>query len=173
RARSRGAAPRAPGQRPTGGGGEGRKGGMTGGPPPALPLQKPAGAAADGRKEGMSGGPPHALPLQKPAGAVADGRKEGMSGGPPPALPLQTPALALELLGPEAGAPGQPLVYEIRVRNAGTVPARLAPVDPELPPGTRLLHADPPPAVEGDRLKWVVDQLTPGDEQRFRVQLQP
>jgi uncharacterized repeat protein (TIGR01451 family) len=87
----------------------------------------------------------------------------------------QIPVLALEKKGPPAVSLGQPLVYEITVRNTGQVPARQVRVEDELPAGTRLLGAEPAAAVpvQGDRLSWTVDTLPPGSERHFRVQVQP
>jgi uncharacterized repeat protein (TIGR01451 family) len=68
---------------------------------------------------------------------------------------------------------GQPLVYEIVVRNAGAVPATQLRVEDELPAGTRYLTADPAAALQGERLAWVLENLPPGAERRIRVQVQP
>jgi uncharacterized repeat protein (TIGR01451 family) len=86
---------------------------------------------------------------------------------------MQTPVVTLEKKGPVSISLGQPLVYEIAVRNAGAIPARQVRVEDELPAGTRLLASDPPAAVQGERLTWVVDGLAVGAERRFKVQVQP
>jgi uncharacterized repeat protein (TIGR01451 family) len=82
--------------------------------------------------------------------------------------------LTLEKKGPASVAQGQPLTYVILVRNTGTVPAHQVRVEDEVPPGTRVLGAEPAAAMSAqkDRLSWVVD-LPAGGEGHFRVQVLP
>jgi uncharacterized repeat protein (TIGR01451 family) len=100
------------------------------------------------------------------------------SAAPPADIPVvtaaQVPVLTLEKKGPGSVALGQPLLYDIIVRNIGTVLAHQVRVDDELPPGTRVLGAEPTAGMtaQGDHLSWVVD-LPAGSERRFRVQVQP
>jgi len=93
----------------------------------------------------------------------------------PVVMGSQTPMLVLEKKGPASIPLGQPLAYEIVVRNSGAVPAQQVRVEDELPAGTRLLAAQPAAAVpvQGGRLSWVLDSLPPGAERHFKVQVQP
>jgi uncharacterized repeat protein (TIGR01451 family) len=90
-------------------------------------------------------------------------------------IPVVTasPVLTLEKKGPESIALGQPLIYELILRNVGVVPAQQVRVDDALPPGTRVLAAAPDTPVQGDRLSWVLDNLPPGGERHFKVKVQP
>ena len=84
-----------------------------------------------------------------------------------------TPALTLEKKGPSAITLGQPLVYELIVRNIGAVAAQQVRVDDALPPGTRFLAAEPDTQAQGDRLSWMLDNLPPGGERHVKVQVLP
>jgi uncharacterized repeat protein (TIGR01451 family) len=84
-----------------------------------------------------------------------------------------TPALTLEKNGPSAITLGQPLVYELVVRNIGAVAAQQVRVDDALPPGTRFLAAEPETQMQAERLSWIVDNLPPGSERHFKVRVQP
>jgi uncharacterized repeat protein (TIGR01451 family) len=88
-----------------------------------------------------------------------------------PAVP--TPMLTLEKHGPAVAPPGQPVAYEIIVRNVGPVPAAQVHVEDELPLGARVVGAVPPPVPQGQRLTWTVPLLPPGQEARFRVEALP
>jgi uncharacterized repeat protein (TIGR01451 family) len=88
----------------------------------------------------------------------------------PPAGTAQTPALALDVAEVPARS-GQPVAYEIVLRNVGRTTARGARLEDELPLGARLVGARPLPAVQGQRLLWEVEEMPPGAERRFRVEL--
>ncbi len=85
----------------------------------------------------------------------------------------QTPTIAVDKIGPTSVSTGEPLVYEIVVRNIGQVPALRLIVEDELPAGTRILSADPQPFVQGNHLAWQLEGMTPGEEKHFHVQVQP
>jgi uncharacterized repeat protein (TIGR01451 family) len=101
---------------------------------------------------------------------------EGGGPGPSPGLPrpvgAHTPTVALEKIGPGAVRAGEPFVYEIVLRNLGPTPAGRLVVEDELPPGTRVLRAEPAALVQDNHLAWQLDGLPPGAAQRFRVQVQ-
>jgi uncharacterized repeat protein (TIGR01451 family) len=77
--------------------------------------------------------------------------------------------LDLQLDGPPEVTPGKPFVYVIRVRSSGTAPAAAARITDRLPPGVRLVGADPKPEIAGDRLTWELGDLPPGAERRLTV----
>jgi uncharacterized repeat protein (TIGR01451 family) len=81
--------------------------------------------------------------------------------------------LTLDKRGPATLRLGQPLVYEIFVRNTGAVPARQVHIQDEVPAGTRFISAEPVATIQGERLTWVLDSLAPGAEQRLKVTVQP
>jgi len=85
----------------------------------------------------------------------------------------QLPVVTLEKLGPGSIRAGQPFSYEIVVRNLAAVPATAMRLEDELPPGTRLLSAQPTALHHHDKLTWSLENLAPGAERRFRVEVQP
>ncbi|MGE3809354.1 MAG: hypothetical protein AB7K24_32210, partial [Gemmataceae bacterium] len=54
--------------------------------------------------------------------------------------------------------------------NSPLVNVRL---EDEIPPGGRLLRADPTPEIRNQRMYWNVGTLEPGAERRFQVEIQP
>jgi uncharacterized repeat protein (TIGR01451 family) len=125
-------------------------------------------------KDPPTGRPPAFKLVDPPAGP--DTRPKP----PPPiaaveALPpgtAATPCLALARTGPAQVKARQPFAYDITVRNVGSVPARQARLEEELPPGTRLIAAQPMPVQQGDRLSWNLENLAPGAEVCFHVEVE-
>jgi len=148
--------------------------------PKALP-ESDSGFATTPRSNERPPGRPPAFRLLVPV-QRAD-TTQSHYGAPPAAHPVEipvttaspTPVLAVEKRGPASIPLGQPLVYEIVVRNVGVMPAQQVRVEDEVPAGTRLLGAEPPAivGVQGDRLSWVLDNLPPGAQRQFKVQVQP
>ena len=97
---------------------------------------------------------------EEPADAPADPRPRGAQ-------------VVVEKAGPDAVNVGEPLEYEIIVRNVGGAPAEAVRVEDELPAGTQLLTADPAPARDGERLVWTLGVLPARAERRLRVRVQP
>jgi uncharacterized repeat protein (TIGR01451 family) len=92
---------------------------------------------------------------------------------PPAGLPsVQTPTVALDKNGPKAVRAGEPFRYEIVLRNVGPVPAARVLLEDQLPPGTQVLAAQPVPLAQDGRLGWQIEGLAPGEEKRFRVEVQ-
>jgi uncharacterized repeat protein (TIGR01451 family) len=85
---------------------------------------------------------------------------------------VATPCLVLERTGPASVKAGQPFSYVIIVRNAGGVFAKQAWLVEELPPGSRFVGAEPTTVAQGDRLSWTLDDLAPGAERRFTVEVE-
>jgi uncharacterized repeat protein (TIGR01451 family) len=100
-------------------------------------------------------GSPAAAPAAKPA--------------PDPAVPL----VKLETIAPPTSNLGQPLQYQIAVRNIGSVPAYQVRVEDRLPPGARLRSAEPRPEIQGDHLAWSLGELAAGAEVRLRIEVEP
>ncbi|MCI0380735.1 MAG: hypothetical protein L0215_24390 [Gemmataceae bacterium] len=82
-----------------------------------------------------------------------------------------TPQVTLEKRGPAQYRSGEPLRYVLVVRNVGATPAMQVRVEDELPPGARLLAADPKPAAQNERVLWILPELAPGAEKQLRVEL--
>jgi uncharacterized repeat protein (TIGR01451 family) len=145
--------------------------------PGAPPSADPASnfATLPRSSEAPPGRPPAFRLLVRGARAQATSHYATSQPEPRTDIPVvsASPALTLEKKGPESIVLGQPLVYELIVRNVGAVPAQQVRVDDALPPGTRVLAAEPEAPVQGDRLSWVLDNLPPGGERHFKVKVQP
>jgi uncharacterized repeat protein (TIGR01451 family) len=87
---------------------------------------------------------------------------------------LQQPTLVLEKLAPPEIQVGKPAVFEIHVRNAGTVAANEVEVHDLVPQGTQLIETKPQ-ATRGQRgeLTWNLGPMRPGDETVLHVELMP
>jgi uncharacterized repeat protein (TIGR01451 family) len=79
----------------------------------------------------------------------------------------------VEKRGPESVMLGQPISYEIIVRNIGPVPVFQVRVEDELPAGARYLGGDPPPEAAGERMTWTLGTLEPNAERKLRVDMMP
>ena len=79
----------------------------------------------------------------------------------------------MEKRAPETILFGQPLTYEIVVRNVGAGPVYHVRVEDELPPGVRYLGGEPMAEMGQNRLGWLVGTIEPNGERRMRVDLQP
>ena len=84
-----------------------------------------------------------------------------------------TPSMLLTRTVPQNVKGGQALNYEIVVRNIGTNAAAQVRLEEELPSGTRFISAQPLPLAQGERLVWIMENLAPGAERRFRVEVEP
>jgi uncharacterized repeat protein (TIGR01451 family) len=135
--------------------------------------------------------PPQRAPTPQPARVPAfrlvksSGGQEASSLGPdiptPPPAPVppaasptavSPPTVTVDKSGPAQVQAGEPFGYEITLRNVGPSPAARVLLEDELPPGTRVLAAQPQPHVQGTRLLWQVESLPPGGQARFRVEVQ-
>jgi len=79
--------------------------------------------------------------------------------------------LDLHMDGEQKIGPGRQFVYTIYVQSTGTAPAMSARVIDHLPPGIRLLNAEPKPEIAGDRLTWDLGDMPPGTERRIGVSI--
>jgi uncharacterized repeat protein (TIGR01451 family) len=113
-----------------------------------------------------------------------------VSANPPPAAPAAAaPAAAapaadspnssqdlsihVEKIGPSAINVGQPLHYDIVVKNVGPVPLFQVRVEESIPAGARFVRAEPQPDFGDQKLIWNLGHLDAGGERRFHVELQP
>jgi len=92
--------------------------------------------------------------------------------GPAPAPPLLPAQVSVELAGPASVALGEPLHYELIVRNTGDAPACRVQVEDPLPSGAKLLQTDPVAMLRADSLSWDLGTLEAGAERRLKVDLQ-
>jgi len=87
--------------------------------------------------------------------------------------PRATPTVVVEMIAPESINVGQPLTYELLVRNAGTIPVSGALLEEDLPARVVLISTEPAAEVQGERLSWSLGLLEPGDEKRIKVTVKP
>jgi uncharacterized repeat protein (TIGR01451 family) len=123
--------------------------------PPALRV-----VAASRRPQGL---PP----------ALTEAAAQSSSYRPPLATSQGPSTLSVHKRGPGSASVGQPVSYEITVRNEGAGVAERVRIEDEVPRGARFLRALPQTSVQGDRLAWLLDALPPGREMRFIVELEP
>jgi uncharacterized repeat protein (TIGR01451 family) len=83
------------------------------------------------------------------------------------------PSLTVDLVAPEEVGVGQPLIYELVVRNVGTSPAANVRVEDELPARAALVGSEPSAETSGDRLAWSLGTMEPGVEKRIKVTVRP
>lgn len=124
-----------------------------------------------------TGAPPATLDVADDAAArlPVENTREGT--GIPGAKQLegqQVPTLLIHKVAPEEIQVGRPAIFEIRVRNTGTMPAHGVEVYDSVPKGTRLmattpLHSTGPQGA----LVWQLGTLDPGAEGTVSVQLEP
>lgn len=90
-----------------------------------------------------------------------------------PVLGVPTPQLTVEKRGPVFQKAGDPLKYQIVLRNIGSIAAQSVRVEDEIP-GAQLVSAMPPTSLQNaDRIVWVLSTLRPGEERIFVEELQP
>jgi len=120
---------------------------------------------------------PAAVPIRRfqgrsPAPAeVVSGKMVVSEASPESALPAAL--LTLEKRGPAELQLGQPVRFEIVVRNVGSVPATQVRIEDTLPEHVRFLGGNPHPVLEAGRVVWNLPQVLPGQDQRVYVDLQP
>lgn len=96
------------------------------------------------------------------------------AGSPSPAQAAgQTASVLVEKIGPASVNVGQPLVYEIVVRNVGPVSVAKVRVEDQLPAAAKFVKADPAADVQHDLLSWSLGNLDPNTERRIKVEVKP
>jgi uncharacterized repeat protein (TIGR01451 family) len=146
-------------------------GGAPGDKPPLpetdRPRRMPAGAAAVSEPIPAVPDAPHPegttereLPSDRGAGQTNDnptGRQE--------------PAVSLEWIGPPIAKVGQPLSYQILVKNITTIPVQQVVVRNQLPAGVTVNATEPKASSQGNVLVWELGTLEPRQEKRLDMQL--
>ena len=87
-------------------------------------------------------------------------------------LNLQTPAITVEKRGPATLRAGETQVFQLVVRNLGTVAAQQVRIEEEIPAGAKLVSGDPAPQRQGSKAIWIASALPPGSELIARFSLQ-
>lgn len=131
-----------------------------------VPVKVPALAAPPSSEAGVS-----ASKVEKPGVATTPDSSPATS--IPAPLGGQNPTLYLEKIGPATATLGEPVAYELIVRNTGTTPVFNVRVQDELLAKTKLISARPKPDLSGDQMVWTAPSLEPGAELRYKVEIQP
>jgi uncharacterized repeat protein (TIGR01451 family) len=74
--------------------------------------------------------------------------------------------------GPQRANPGEPVPYDIVVRNPGPAPLARIRIELPVPAGARVLHTDPAAEALDNRLAWTLGTLGAGAERRMQVEVQ-
>ena len=83
------------------------------------------------------------------------------------------PRLTIEKIAPSTAVLGQPMVYQIVVRNAGDIPARQVIVEEEAQPEVKVLGSIPQAMLDNGKLIWKLGALEPGKERKIAVKVIP
>jgi uncharacterized repeat protein (TIGR01451 family) len=85
---------------------------------------------------------------------------------------VQTAAVVVAKHGATVLPPETALPYEIVVRNLSQVPAQQVSVEDHLPPGSRVIFAEPMPNMQGDTAVWTIPVIAPHSQQTLRFTVQ-
>jgi len=96
----------------------------------------------------------------------------GLPGQPAQRGP-QRPQLTIEKVAPPNAVLGQPLVYQILVRNVGATPARQVIVEDQIPQGSKLTGTIPRAELVDKTLIWRLGTLAAGEEKKIAVRVIP
>jgi len=90
-----------------------------------------------------------------------------------PASNRVMPSVSIETIAPETAAYGQPVSYEIVVKNNGSMPVANVRVDDEIAGGTKFMSADPTGEINGDKVMWLLGTLGAGEEKHIKMTVKP
>jgi uncharacterized repeat protein (TIGR01451 family) len=85
----------------------------------------------------------------------------------------QEPSVSIEWIGPPTAKLGQPVAYQILIKNISLVPLQQVQVKVPMPQGAKLTATEPKAVSEGDNLCWTLGALEPREEKRLDLQLVP
>ncbi len=90
-----------------------------------------------------------------------------------PSRKAPAPQITIEKIAPPTAALGQPMVYQILVRNVGDVPAHQVVVEDVIPDNVKIDGSIPQAQLKGKRLIWKVGTLAGGREKKISVRVIP
>lgn len=85
----------------------------------------------------------------------------------------QRPQVTIEKIAPSSAALGQPMIYQIVVRNVGPVPAQQVTVEDVVPQNVRIDGSNPQAELDGRKLLWKLGTLEPNRERKIAVKVTP
>jgi uncharacterized repeat protein (TIGR01451 family) len=86
---------------------------------------------------------------------------------------LQQPRLTIEKIAPKQALLGQPLVYSVVVKNAGSADAHQVTVEDRIPRGTTLEGTSPRAEMVDKRLIWKLGTLKPDEQKKISIKVIP
>ncbi len=86
---------------------------------------------------------------------------------------LQQPRLTIEKIAPKRALLGQPLVYSVVVKNAGSAEAHQVTVEDRIPKGTTLEGTSPRAEMVDKRLIWKLGTLKPDEQKKISIKVIP
>lgn len=109
-----------------------------------------------------------------PRGAVPElvgGEEQGQNNDNPTGR--QEPSVSLEWIGPPTAKLGQPVTYQIIVKNTSAIPVQNVTVRNRIPAGVTVQQTEPRAINELNTLIWEVGTMQPRQEKRIDLQLLP
>ena len=85
----------------------------------------------------------------------------------------QEPSVSLEWIGPPTAKLGQPVTYQIIVKNTSSIPVQNVTVRNRIPAGVTVQATEPRAINELNTLIWEVGTMQPRQEKRMDLQLLP
>jgi uncharacterized repeat protein (TIGR01451 family) len=144
--------------------------------PPAAPSPPAPRAPASPTPPTTGQGPPPSWPAPTPPPVPNENVVAKASNAPDAnatVLGVQTPPITVEKRGRTLQGPGEPLAFQIIVRNLGTLAAQQVRVEDDLPADARIVAAEPTPQMQGNRAVWILNGLPAGGMAVLSVALQP
>jgi uncharacterized repeat protein (TIGR01451 family) len=150
---------------------------------PVTPTKFQLPEPPSGPSGGFGGLPQTGKPFEAPAaqGAAAPGgpafpdANSPEAGGQSSDNPTgrQEPAVSLEWIGPASAKLGQPVTYQIIVKNISALPVQQVVVRNKIPAGITVQATEPRAFNEANTLVWDLGTLQPRQEKRLDIQLLP
>jgi uncharacterized repeat protein (TIGR01451 family) len=140
-------------------------------PPPASPVMPPSAPA---HHDALAPPAPPAAAVPAAAPSVKDIALDGAA-GPSNDNPTgrQEPAVSLEWIGPPLARVGEPIVYQVLVKNICGTKVHHVSVHAVVPKGTAVSATEPKATSKDDLLVWELGTLEPRQESRLDIQLVP
>jgi uncharacterized repeat protein (TIGR01451 family) len=93
--------------------------------------------------------------------------------GDPALVGPQQPEVKIEKIAPKEAVIGEPLIYEIKVRNIGQSTAHRVIVEDRIPLGATCQGTIPQAETADKRLYWKLGDLRPGEDRDIKIKLTP
>jgi uncharacterized repeat protein (TIGR01451 family) len=83
------------------------------------------------------------------------------------------PNITIDAVAPSSISVGQPLIYELVIRNVGTSSVANVRIEETLPARAAFVGSEPAAESSGGRLAWSIGTMEPGIEKRIKVTVRP